>query len=193
MEKIERLVEIRAVDTEKRQAEFVISTESIDRHGTVFKMDGWELEAYRKNPIVSFNHSIGSEDPDMVIGLSEVFKEDNQLIGRATFEDEGDNEVADKVWTKIVKGIFKMASVGAIVHDWRWGNVEKGEDSGTIYFTRQELLEWSVVTAGSNRDAFKRITEQMDRIKDDLTPKGMTYHTKNRIREYDLIKIVTPE
>ena len=49
-----------------------------------------------------------------------------------------------------------MASVGAIPHEYRWGNVDKGEDSGTIYFTRQELVEWSIVSAGSNREASQR-------------------------------------
>ncbi len=93
MKKIERLAEIRGINSEERTAEFVISTESIDRHGTVFKMDGWELEAYNRNPIVCYNHDTGS-NPDTVIGTSVVYKEGNQLIGKVTFEDEGDNEIA---------------------------------------------------------------------------------------------------
>lgn len=193
MEKINRLVEIRGIDSEARTAEFVISTESIDRHGTVFKMDGWDLSHYRKNPIVAYNHDTSGSNPDSIIGTSKVFKEDNKLIGRVTFEQEGDNPIADKVWNKINKGIIRMASVGAIPHEYRFGNVDKGEDSGTIYFTRQELLEWSIVTAGSNRDALKRMEDEIDQIKEELTPKGMTHVTKNRIRDFDLVKKVTPE
>ena len=193
MKKIERLAEIRGINSEERTAEFVISTESIDRHGTVFKMDGWELEAYNRNPIVCYNHDTGS-NPDTVIGTSVVYKEGNQLIGKVTFEDEGDNEIADKVWKKVNKGTLKMASVGAIPHEYRLGVTDKGEDSGTVYFTRQELLEWSIVTAGSNRDAHKRSTEEIEELVRELTPepaKVMSKDTKQRLRAYQIAKLNT--
>ena len=192
---INRLVELRGLDKEKRQAEFIISTESIDRHGTVFLMDGWELDAYNRNPIVGYNHRVSSDNPDTIIGTSEVYKEDNALVGRVTFEPEGENDIADKVWNKLQNGTLRMASVGAIPHDYRWGNTERGEDSGTIYFTRQELLEWSIVSAGSNRDAHKRSIEQLEEIKERLnaetTPKGMSNETKKALRDYAKVKIVT--
>lgn len=180
--KITRQAEIRAINQEERTAEFIISNESIDRHGTVFKMDGWDLSTYERNPIVSYNHNAGNDNPDMIIGLSEVYKDGNNLIGRVTFED--DNEVAEKVWKKVNKGLLKMASVGAVVHDYRYGNAKEGEDSGTIYFTRQELLEWSVVSVGSNPDAFKRSAEEIEKIKAELTPikKGMDTATRIKLR-----------
>lgn len=193
MKEINRLVELRGVNQEDRTAEFIISTESIDRHGTVFKLDGWELEAYNRNPIVCYNHEANSSNPDTIIGTSVVYKEGNSLIGKVTFEDEGDNEIADKVWKKINKGTLKMASVGAIPHEYRFGNTKEGEDSGTIYFTRQELLEWSIVSAGSNRDAHKRMVEDIEEIRAELKPiedKGVSYKTKNRIRAWDKIKKV---
>ena len=95
---IERLVELRGVNEEDRTAEFVISTESIDRHGTVFTMAGWELKNYNSNPIVGYNHRVSSDNPDTIIGTSKVFKEADKLIGRVTFEPAGENEIADKVW-----------------------------------------------------------------------------------------------
>lgn len=184
--KITRQAEIRAVNQEDRTAEFIISTETIDRHGTVFKLDGWDLETYNRNPIVCYNHQSSGSNPDTIIGLSEVYKDGSALVGRVKFEDEGDNEIADKVWKKINKGTLKMASVGAIVHDYRWGNPKDGEDSGTIYFTRSELLEWSVVSVGSNPDAFKRSGDEIEAIKKELgqpKPEGMTLDTRIRLRE----------
>lgn len=180
--KITRQAEIRAVNQEDRTAEFIISTESIDRHGTVFKLDGWELEGYNRNPIVCYNHQSGGDNPDTIIGLSEVYKDGNNLIGRVRFEDEGDNIIADKVWRKINKGTLKMASVGAVVHDYRWGNAKDGEDSGTIYFTRSELIEWSVVSVGSNPDAFKRSADQMEEIKRQLSKNEPKMDTSTKIR-----------
>lgn len=195
MQKIERLAEVRAVSKDKRQAEFIISTESIDRHGTAFELSGWELEHYKRNPIVCYNHNSSHENPDTIIGTSEVYVENDALIGRVNLEPEGENEIADKVWRKLQNGTLRMASVGAIPHDARWGNPDNGEDSGTLYFTRQELLEWSIVSAGSNRDAHKRNADAINEIKERFTPeeepKGMSLETKAKLREIDKVKINT--
>jgi phage head maturation protease len=190
MNKIDRLAEVRKVNQESRTAQFVISNESVDRHGTVFKMSGWDLENYNRNPIVGYNHELSSDNPDSIIGTSRVFIEDNQLIGEVTFEREGNNQLADKVFNKMQDGILKMASVGAIPHEYRYGNEKDGEDSNTIYFTRQELLEWSIVAAGSNKDAFKRNTAQIEDIKQELKPK-MGSKTKSDLRNFAKVKIVT--
>jgi NADH:ubiquinone oxidoreductase subunit D len=80
----------------------------------------------------------------------------------------------------------------------RYGNVDNGEDSGTIYFTRQELIEWSIVSAGSNKDAFKRSADQVDELKKSLevveeviAPVEMGVNTKADLRNYAKVKIVT--
>ncbi len=189
MKEITRAAEIRAIDSDKRTAEFIISNESVDRHGTVFKMDGWDLKTYERNPIVCYNHASGDTNPDTIIGTSRVFVEGSNLIGEVTFEDEGDNKIADRVWKKINKGVLKMASVGARVHDYRLGNTKEGEDSGTIYFTRQELLEWSVVSVGSNPEAFKRGIEE---IREELTvPEKMDDSTKRKLSEWKVKKVTS--
>lgn len=186
---INRLVELRGIDKENRTAEFVISTESVDRHGTVFKMDGWQLDSYNRNPIVGYNHRVSSDNPDTIIGTSEVFKDNGVLVGRVTLEAEGENEIADKVWRKLQSGTLRMASVGAIPMDYRWGDSENGEDRDTLYFTRQELLEWSIVSAGSNRDAHKRNIENIEELKSILSKnEGMTSKTRNALRKYSKLK-----
>jgi hypothetical protein len=184
--KITNLIELRGVNEENRTAEFIISTESVDRHGTVFKMDGWDLTSYRKNPIVSYNHRAGSDEPDDIIGTSEIYTEEGLMIGRVTFETE--NEKADKVYRKVLNGTLKMASVGAIVHEGRYGNKSEGEDPNVLYFTRQELVEWSVVSAGSNPDAFKRSAEMIDEFKTSLKTE-MGFETRLRIDKLALSKL----
>lgn len=151
---------------EKRQAEFVISTEAVDTYDTVFKIDGWDLERYNRSPIVFYNHKSWSDDPDMIIGTSEVRIEGNQLIALLTLE-EG-NPVAEKVWRKIQNGSLNMASIGANPIEWRWGDFDKGENPDVIYFIRQELLEWSIVPVGSNPDALKRSVENLEEIRTSL-------------------------
>ena len=149
----------------KRQIEFVISTEAIDTYNTVFKMDGWDLARYAQNPVVCYQHRANSDDPDNVIGTSEVFKEGDQLIGRVTFEDADTNPKADKIFRKVQNGTLKMASIQAIPSKARMGVFEDGENPEVLYFTRQELLEWSIVTVGSNPEAHKRNADNVDQFR----------------------------
>ena len=196
MNKIERLAEVRNINEVERTAQFVISTESIDRHGTSFKLDGWDLSTYDRNPIVGYNHEVSGSNPDTIIGTSRVFRDGEALIGEVTFEREGNNPLADKVFNKMQDGILKMASVGAIPHEYRYGK-EDDEDRNTIYFTRQELVEWSIVSAGSNRDAFKRSADQVDELKksleveEEIVEQEMGLETKSALRNYNKVKIVT--
>lgn len=156
--------EIRSIDPEKRTVEFVISTEKVDRHGTVWKLDGWQLDEYRANPIVSYNHNTSSSDPDLIIGTSEVRIEDGKLV--ATLSLEEGNEVADKVLRKLQNGTLRSASIGALIHDGHWGKRANEEDPDVLYFTRQSLLEWSVVSVPSNTEAVKRSAADEDILKD---------------------------
>lgn len=149
---------------EKRQVEFVISTEAVDTYNTVFKLDGWDLERYAQNPVVCYQHRANSDDPDNVIGTSEVFIEDGKLIGRVTFEDADVNPKAEKVFRKVQNGTLKMASINAMPTKARMGVFEDGENPEVLYFTRQQLMEWSVVTVGSNPDAHKRNADTVDQF-----------------------------
>lgn len=158
----------------KRQVEFVISSEKKDSYGTVFKMDGWDFNNYIQNPIVCYQHRAFSDDPDDIIGTSEVFIEDDKLIGRVTFEDAETNPKAEKVFKKVKNGTLKMASVGARILKARLGDEEKGEDKTVLYFTRQQLIEWSIVTAGSNPDALKRNAESINEIQKEIEKKSPT-------------------
>lgn len=175
---------IRALTEENiknRQAEFVISTEAVDTYDTVFKLDGWELERYVKNPIVAYGHRTWSDNPDMIIGTSEVRVEGDQLIGKVTFEPEDVNPTAETIWRKVQAGTLRMASVGANVKEWRYGDAQKGENPGVIYFTRTELYEWSIVPIGSNPDALKRSVQTVEEIRAELA-KQQTEETGNVTR-----------
>ena len=150
---------------EKRQVEFVISSEAVDSYDTVFKKDGWDLTRYEKNPIVCYQHRSNSDDPNDIIGTSEVFFEGDQLIGRVTFETEDINPKAETVFKKVCAGTLRMASIGAQIIDGRMGDEKRGEDKNILYFTQQRLIEWSIVSAGANPEALKRNEQTIEEMR----------------------------
>ena len=153
---------------QNREAEFVISSESIDSYNTVFVAEGGDFTRYAKNPIVAYGHRTWSDDPDMILGLSDVFQEGKMTIGKVRFEDEATNPKAEKIWRKVQAGTLKMASIGARVLEWRFGDESKGENREVIYFTRWELIEWSIVPIGSNPDAHKRELQTNEEIRSEM-------------------------
>jgi HK97 family phage prohead protease len=151
---------------ESRTFQFVISTEARDRHGTVIKADGWELDNFNANPIVAYMHqtdkswwSDAPADPDHILGVGRAYIEDDQLIGEVTFEDAETNPLADKIMRKIMHGTLRATSVGFRHIEGHWGVVEDNEDSGTYYYDRAELLEFSIVNIPSNPEALMRSYE----------------------------------
>lgn len=168
---ITREVQLRAVTdklAENRQAEFVISSEAVDTYGTVFRMDGWELDRFNSNPVVLYGHRSHDGNPDFVIGTGEVFRDGSQLIGRVTFEPEEDNPLAEKVFRKVKRGTLRMASIGANPKKGDWGDEKRGEDPNVLYFSRQELMEFSIVPIGSNPDALKRNAQAIEDFKKEI-------------------------
>jgi hypothetical protein len=178
---------------ENREAEFVISSESVDTYKTVFVAAGADFKRYEDNPIVAYGHRTWSDNPDMILGTSEVFQEGTLTIGKVRFEDEETNPTAEKIWKKVQKGTLRMASIGANVLEWRYGDETKGEDKSVVYFTRWELLEWSIVPIGSNPDSLKRELQNVEEIRKELlgdinvnNPEVVTY-PKRSLRERELM------
>lgn len=167
-----RFAEVRAdsIDVKKRTAEFVISSEAVDTYGTVFKLDGWRFDRYRRNPVVFYQHASHTSDPDLVIGTSEVRIEDGKVIGVVTFEPADLNPVADKVFRKIQAGTLRGASISAMPFDARWGDESRGENPDILYFTDHELREWSVVSIPSNPEALARSQKAFAELKAEKTP-----------------------
>lgn len=153
-----------SLDVENRSVVFVISDEQEDRHGTIFKLDGWEIDEYMRNPVVCYNHRKSDPNPDTIIGTSRVWKEGGQLLARVTFETPDINPLAEKVLRKIEAGTLKGASVGFYPHEYRRGIEENGEKKDVVYFTRQSLLEWSVVSVPSNPNTLIRSSEDLTEL-----------------------------
>ena len=148
-----------------RVIEFIISTERKDSHGTIIKMDGWDISDYNKSGAFYYQHLTGGFDdpnPDNALGTGRAQKEGNQLIGIANFEPENLNPLAEKILGKVDFGTLKSTSVGFMPTKGNWGDTNRNEDPEIYYFTGQILKEFSIVHIPSNPDAIKKSMEVFD-------------------------------
>ena len=165
---------------ESRIINFVLSTYKKDRHGTVLNQDNWNLDNYRMNPIVAYQHNLTGglcqdPNPDYVIAKclsigTEGSGKDKKLVASAQFEPAEVNPLAEKIFRKVLFGSLNRTSVGFMeIGQGNYGSGEEaeGRSDETYYFKGQELLEWSVVNIPSNPDAGKRDRESMRKIKED--------------------------
>ena len=142
---------LKAVDTEVTESEeervlnFRISTETPDSYDDVIKADGWDLERFKKNPVVLWAHD--HRQPPVGQAL-DIGVEGADLVASAKFADAETYAFADTVY-RLLKGKFLRAtSVGFFPQEWTYD-----EDRGGFNFIKQELFEFSVVPVPANPDA----------------------------------------
>lgn len=157
---------------EERWVDYTITDESEDSYRTVFRADGWDYTRYNNNPVVLYLHDDTTPDPDLVMGVSELRTEGKEVIGRVFYEPADLNVIADKVFRKSIRGTLKGASIRANVRNGHWGDEKRGENPEVLYFTDQELLEFSIVPIPSNPNALRRNAQGLDEIKKELKPQG---------------------
>jgi HK97 family phage prohead protease len=122
---------------------FVASTASQDRMGDVIRQDGWDLKAYKNNPVVLFGHN-----HDQPIGRAHnVRVHDGALKADFEFAPEGVNPFAAQVGRMVEAGFLKAVSVGFRPLEY------KPMKSGGLEFIKSELLEISVVSVPANSEA----------------------------------------
>lgn len=139
--------EIKAAD-EGRAFDFCISTASVDRYGDTIAVEGWQLAAFRKNPVVLWMH-----DNNLlpVAKAVNVRIEDGKLKSRAEFTPEGMLRFNDAVHDMLKGGFLSATSVGFI--PLKYNFVDDPQRRFGIDFLEQELLEFSVVTVPANAEA----------------------------------------
>lgn len=155
--------EIRKKNTDTRTVTFVASDGSRDSAHTVLNQAGWDLKRFNANPVIGYNHEVygawDTKDVDFVIGKGRAYVEDNTLLVDITFEPKEINELAEKVYQKVLFGSLNAVSVGFLPKgQGRWGDGEeaRGEANETYYYAGQELLEISVVNIPANANATRK-------------------------------------
>lgn len=142
--------------------DWIISNEGVDRDKDVISLKGWELANFRKNPVVPFGHDTWT----LPVGKSHKVWRDRadgrkNLMSRVEFTPRDVSEFGHTVRLMVEGGFLKAMSVGFRVLEWSWE--EDDEDrKGGINFTRNELLEHSVVPVPANADALIQAGAKID-------------------------------
>jgi HK97 family phage prohead protease/HK97 family phage major capsid protein len=127
--------------------DFILSDETIDRMGDTIASDGWDIEAFNKNPIALFGHN-----PNFPIGKwSNLRVENKGLRGTLQMAPEGTSDRIDEIRRLIDAGILKAVSVG--FRDLESEPIDKKNPFSGYRFIRQELIETSLVSVPANPNA----------------------------------------
>ena len=182
----------------ERKYEFIASTADQDRDGEVIDVAGWDLKNFKKNPVIMFAHDYRT----LPIGkATKIGVRDGKLMNVVEFPPEGTYEFADTVQRLVDAGYLKTESVGFIPKKWEDG--DGGEKAPRRTYTKQELLEISIVPVPSNPNAlmnavkegvitqkqFKSITE----LEEKETPKPAKTSQEQIIDELDYIESMLQE
>lgn len=128
---------------------FTVSDSGVDRDGDTISALGWELENYEKNPVILWGHD--SSMPPVGRSLRTLVK-DGALasVAEPVPEDVQDPRgmgFGASMFRLYRDGFLKAVSVGFLPREWKEA---EGRGAFSVDFTKQELLEYSLVPVPSN-------------------------------------------
>jgi HK97 family phage prohead protease len=133
---------LRSASPDGRTFHFVASDGSVDRMKDVIDPSGWQLSAYKKNPIVLFAHDSGSLPVGKAVSVS---VQDKKLVASFRFASTG---LGKAVANLIGGGFLNAVSVGFAPIKFSFSTDPTRK--GGIDFASAELLEISVVPVPAN-------------------------------------------
>lgn len=151
-------------DEDPLEREYVFSDETPDRYGDVVSVSGWELDEYRANPVILWQH----DRYEPVAQTVEVRRGEHEgrpaLIGRIRFAEKGTDGRAGYTRELVRQGILRAVSVGFNIVDALVPDNELAEQLGVgrygLWITRTNLLEVSMVSIPANPSALERMVQE---------------------------------
>ncbi len=136
--------ELKGIDQERRTISALVSTDSVDRDGDVIVAAGWQLDNYRKNPVVLWAHRYDELPVAKALALEIT---DHGLLAMMQFAD---HELAQDVFALYAGGFLRAFSVGFRALEY---GPRKDETSRGWLISKAELMEFSCVPVPANQDA----------------------------------------
>lgn len=144
-----------------RTKSYVFSDETVDRMGDVILVGGWNLDNYKKNPVILWGHNAGAP-PIGTASRVKTARIDGKraLVGDVTFLEAEVNPQAEIIWRLADAGALRTVSVGFKPIEASWGDdvTEKernkyGVGKYGVLYRSSELLETSLVSVPANPGA----------------------------------------
>jgi len=137
------------------RASFIASTSTSDRYGDVIDQRSWNLDGYKKNPVILLNHR---QDMLPIGKASNVSVVNGQLEIDVDFDMN--DELGASVARKVQEGFLTAVSVGfqptkAAMRS-ELPKDHKAFGKSGMYYEDAELLEVSVVTIPANSEAIAK-------------------------------------
>lgn len=149
-------------NAETRSAEFVMSSERIDRDGDIVRQRGLGLGEFKKNPVALFVHN----SRNWVVGnwpeVRKQLREDPpRTEGTLAFPDTADapqgemRETIEAAHWQVAKGLIKTVSIGFMPLELEFIEHKDGESPWSYGFDiiKSELYECSLVPIPAQPDA----------------------------------------
>lgn len=140
-----------AEKTGERTRRVIVSDESVDRYNTTFRADGWETGNFEKNPVLLWCHDASK----LPLGRATVVRTKTDLRADCEFFGPELNPDADRVLRMIDAGVLAVSHrFEPLEYSYNLDREQHGDGwYPPIDYTRQELLEVSIVTVPGNANA----------------------------------------
>src|SRR5947209_10501725 len=144
--------QLRGVNFDARTVDIVASDFSLDSYGTRIDPSGWDLEQFRKNPVICLQHDSYADLPVASAIPQTIRVENGKLLMTVQFPPEGTSEDADEAFGLIAAGVLRGVSVGFDPSEWQdtTERTPDGQELRVRVYTKQRLMETSFVTIPSN-------------------------------------------
>lgn len=144
-------VQTKGIDEAARTIDFVISTATVDRMGDTVNVEGWELDNYRRNPVVLWCHDCSQPPVARAVKVSAGVGALQSTAEFVPADLPAIGPFAECVFQLYLKGFLSAVSVGFMPIEAEWSN-EDDRPYG-LDFIRQELLEYSCCPVPANPEA----------------------------------------
>lgn len=143
-------VTVRAVRKEKREVDFVASTDCIDSYDEIVEQS-WDLKRFQSNPVILFGH----KSRELPIGRATRCEVVNGALEcTIRFASAEANPLAEQVMRLVEEQCLNAVSVGFYPRTVKW---EKRDDREVLVLSDNELHEISVVSIPANPEALAKM------------------------------------
>lgn len=138
-------------DATNRSANFVMTTQQMDRYGDIVVTKGGDLSEFEKNPVVLWAHNSRGFPIGMWSDIKKIGGGRPRMEGRANLAPEETTDEADQAAKLVAANMLRACSIGFMPKEWSPIDPEHPWDG--YQFDEWELLECSICSVPANPGA----------------------------------------